>query len=78
MNIKKLIITLLVFSTVPLGAEYSWAQCKGCIHGSTYRSLKSSFDPEWDRWNEGGGCESCKNTFSERCQEDDSELVNPV
>ncbi|MBY0109691.1 MAG: hypothetical protein K2X90_01120 [Candidatus Babeliaceae bacterium] len=76
----KRIVTLLgcvLFST-QLIAEHSWAQCEGCVNGSQYRSMKSSFDPEWKRWNEGDTCESCGNTFGQSCQEDDSELVNPV
>ncbi len=45
---------------------YSQAQCSIATKNPADRSLKSTFDPEW------------KNDFDDRCDADNSEVINGV
>lgn len=71
---------VFLFSCMSLGmqlnAEHSWAQCERNYRVYPEKSLKATFDPEWERWDEGycpAGSGECSS-----CEEDNSELVNAV
>jgi|GEM_PF-5045740 hypothetical protein len=74
---KRIVILLSCMSLgMQLNAEHSWAQCERCPRYYPERSMKSTFDPEWGRWDEGY-CPACSG-YCESCQEDSSELINAV
>lgn len=54
--------------TCRLGTGYSWAECDTCKASRHARSLKAGFDLEWDN--------QCEGRLG--CNEDDSELIDPV
>lgn len=59
---------LLAEHTCRLGTGYSWAECDTCRHERDAVSMKAGFDPEWDN--------ECEGPLG--CNDDSSELVNPV
>lgn len=64
---KVIVIISCMVMAMQLSAEHSWASCDKPRARSTEKSFKTTFDPEWERWDERCGCD-----------DDSSELVNDV